>query len=184
MLNMHQATRTCACFGFTLVAHTLRSIASLILRTSTQPTPVTLQISRASSQCGLYGLVGRAADERHAWRQTWTKGATVHSARSSYLCVKRTSPTLALAARLARVPSASLKRRFTSNFSLVFARLFANLHAYINLALLLCKQAILYLLRVHLTGQVKSFACIRSIHSAFFSNTCSTGHSAIPDSSA
>ena len=113
----------------------------MILRTSTQPTPVTLLLSRASSQCGLYGLVGRAADERHAWRQTWTKGATVHSARSSYLCVKRTSPTLALAARLARVPSASLKRRFTSNCSLGFARLFANLHAYINLALLLCKQA-------------------------------------------
>ena len=145
MLNMHQATRTRACFGFTLVAHTLRSIASLILRTSTQPTPVTLLLSRASSQCGLCGLVGRAADERQAWRQTWTKGVTVHSARSSDLCVKRTSPTLALAATLARVPSASLKRQFTSNCSLVFARLFANLHAYINLALLLCKQAILYM---------------------------------------
>ena len=116
-------SHVCACFGFTLVAHTLRSIASLILRTSTQPTPVTLLLSRASSQCGLCGLVGRAADERQAWRQTWTKGATVHSARSSYLCVKRTSPTLALAARLARVPSESLKRRLTSNFSLVFTRL-------------------------------------------------------------
>ena len=107
MLNMHQATRTCACFGFTLVAHTLRSIASLILRTSTQPTPVTLLLSRASSQCGLCGLVGRAADERQAWRQTWTRGVTVHSARSSDLCVKRTSPTLTLAARFARVLSTS-----------------------------------------------------------------------------
>ena len=85
MLNMHQATHTWACFGFTIVAHSLRSIASLILRTSTQPTPVTLLLSRASSQCGLCGLVGRAADKRQAWRQTWTKGATVHSARSSYL---------------------------------------------------------------------------------------------------
>ena len=48
------------------------------------------------------------------------------------VCVKRTSPTVTLAARLARVPSESLKRRFTSNCSLVFARLFANLYAYIN----------------------------------------------------
>ena len=77
-------------------------------------------------------------DERQAWRRTWTKGFTVHSAKSSYLCVKINSPTPALAARLARVPLASLKRRFTSNFSLVFARLFANLSAYINLALSCC----------------------------------------------
>ena len=89
------------------------------------------------------------------------------------VCVKRTSPTLTLAARLARVPSTSLKRRFTSNFSLVFARLFANLHAYIN-ACTVALQTGNTLHGQYLTGP---FACMRSIHSAFFSNTCSTGHS-------